>query len=69
LKKPLKRCQTKCDAVPLRDSAAFQPLPRQGVNLVMDFTMGLDDLDGELVFRNPDGSIERTGVTAQDDGP
>ncbi len=48
--------------VPLRDSALYRPLRKQGVSLAF----GLDEVAGELVIRFPDGTFERTGLSLDD---
>ena len=50
------------NVVPLRDSALYRPVPKQGINLVF----GLDEIDGQIVIRFPDGTFERIDVTMDD---
>ena len=59
-----RRRQTNEDekVVPLRDSALYRPIPKKGVTL----SFGLDEVEGQLVIRFPDGTFERLGVSLDD---
>ena len=54
--------ETKSNVVPFRKKGSSTSAPKKGVSL----TFGLDELDGELIIRFPDGSIERLGVMLDD---
>ncbi len=61
-KSPKRQADKDDKVVPLRDSALYRPLRRQGVSLAF----GLDEVAGQLVIRFPDGTFERLDLSLDD---